>query len=283
MYSEMKKMFAGAEREKKAVLAFNFSTLEMAKAIVQAADKVGKDFILQTSERDANFFGTNFAVAVSEELRKNSRQSFFLHFDHGKSFDSVKQAILAGYDSVHFDGSELEFEKNSRITKKIVNFAHRKGVWVEAELGKVIGSSVIHRESMKQALKKIELVNPLQAKEFVERTGIDALAAGVGTMHGIWAREERIDFERIKKTKSLARLPLVLHGSTSISAGHLKKAVACGIRKINVSTVLRQGYSNALRKELCRSNEIVPAEYLPKAIGEVKKEAQKRLEWSFIK
>ncbi|MCC3146081.1 ketose-bisphosphate aldolase, partial [Halanaerobium sp. Z-7514] len=155
-----------------------------------------------------------------------------LHLDHGSSFESIMKCIRAGFSSVMIDASKNEFEENIALTKKVVEAAHSVGVSVEAELGTIGGTEDDHTVDEADAM----YTDPDQALEFVERTGVDALAIAIGTAHGVYKGEPELDFERLKKIKKLIDMPVVLHGASGISAEDLNTAVAYGVNKVNVNT-----------------------------------------------
>ncbi|MFH1582484.1 MAG: class II fructose-bisphosphate aldolase [bacterium] len=251
-----------------AVGQFNVSNLEVLKAVAQAAEKMKSPVIMGTSEGESSFLGLDEAVALVRVLRKKGL-SAFLNLDHGKTFDYIKKAVDAGYDSVHFDGSKLPLKENISITKKVLVYCRKKGVQVEAEVGIVGGSSTILKKT-----PKFLMTESKEAEIFVKETKVDSLAVNVGSFHGIRSSgiNPEINLVRLKEiNKKIKNTPLVLHGGSGIPKANIKKAVKLGISKININTELRLAYTASLKKVLTRSKEMVPYKYMPKVIKEVQK------------
>ena len=277
MFASMKEVLVKAYRKKYAVGAFNFSTIEILNAIFQAGLNTKSDIIISTSEGELNHFGMENAVAIVKSLGNRTKNKITLHLDHGKSFETVKHCIKAGYPSVHIDASSLEFNKNIKLTKKVVDFAKNK-VWVEGELGSISGSSTLHDQSYSEIVKEEFLTNPDLAKEFVEKTNIDALAVSIGNVHGIWKGLPKLDFDRLKKIHEKVKVPLVLHGGSGIPDKDIIHAVKFGIAKINVNTELRVAFANSLRESLSNNpEEKVPYKILSKTVPAVQEVVKKKI------
>lgn len=248
--------------------AFNFVNLEMLKSIFQAACEVSSPIIVQASEGAIKYMGLDIAVSlVNAFAQKYPHIPVALHLDHGTSFESCKSAIDAGFTSVMIDASHHCFEENMAMTKEVVQYAHRFGVSVEAELGRLMGIE----DNISVDEKDATLVNPKEAEIFVKETGVDFLAPAIGTSHGAFKfkGEPKLDFERLSEVKKLTKIPLVLHGASAIpesvresflsSGGDLKgskgvpfaflqEAVKGGINKINTDTDLRIAFIAEVRK-----------------------------------
>ncbi|RDU69676.1 fructose-1,6-bisphosphate aldolase, class II [Helicobacter cholecystus] len=248
--------------------AFNFVNLEMLKSIFQAACEVSSPIIVQASEGAIKYMGLDIAVSlVNAFAQKYPHIPVALHLDHGTSFESCKSAIDAGFTSVMIDASHHCFEENMAMTKEVVQYAHRFGVSVEAELGRLMGIE----DNISVDEKDATLVNPKEAEVFVKETGVDFLAPAIGTSHGAFKfkGEPKLDFERLSEVKRLTKIPLVLHGASAIpqnvrenfllSGGDLKgsrgvpfaflqEAVKGGINKINTDTDLRIAFIAEVRK-----------------------------------
>ncbi|MFH1181312.1 MAG: class II fructose-bisphosphate aldolase, partial [bacterium] len=186
--------------------------------------------------------------------------------DHGKSLEYIRGAIEAGYDAVHFDGSQLPLEENIRITKEVVKLARKKGILTEGEVG-VIGG---------------ELTRPEEAAKFVKETKVDNLAVNLGTLHGMpekWEDFETIDLERLKEIKEAAgNIGLVLHGGSGVSAEEIKKAIKQGIVKINISSELRSAFTKTLKEVLAKNpGEMIPYKYMPAVIDGVQKIVEEKI------
>ncbi|MBN2052112.1 class II fructose-bisphosphate aldolase [Candidatus Woesearchaeota archaeon] len=255
-------LYKKADKGKYAIGAFNFSTNEILKGIFDSAFKLKAPVIIATSQGERNFFGCEESVAVYKALYRKY-PNIILHADHTKSFEEIKKIVDAGYPSVHFDGSELDFETNLRETKKAVKYAHRHGVFIEGELGGIKGGSTTHKDkSLKDVLTADILTNPEQAVEFVKKTKVDSLAISVGNAHGLWKDYKALDFDRIKKIKDSTRKFLVLHGGSGITPEDFRKAISLGINKININTENRIAFVNALAKGLKERKDDVPYNYL---------------------
>ena len=254
-----------AQKEKFAIGQFNFSDFTQLKAIIASAQSTKSPVILGTSEGESKFFGLEEAVALRDVLRKKTGMPIFLNLDHGHSFDYLKQAIDAGYDMVHFDGSKLPIDENIKITKEVVKYAKKKGVTVEGEVGRIgTDSSKIYSE--KFVIKEEDLTNPDQAKEYVDKTGVNLLAISIGNFHGIEISgidpNLRMDVLKAVKDK-VADTFLVLHGGSGTPQDDIKEAINLGIVKININTELRLAFSGNLRRYLNNNpEEIVPYNFL---------------------
>lgn len=247
--------------------AFNFVNLDMLKAILKGAENQNSPVILQTSTSAISFFGEDYLKAIIPAVRNAAKVPVIFHLDHGKTFEDCEKAITLGYDSVMIDASALDFEQNIALTKKVCDFAHKRGVWVEAELGKLQG--VEDEVSSDVSV----YTDPHLAKEFVERTGCDSLAVAIGTSHGAYkfAGEAKLRFDILSEIeKQLPSFPLVLHGASSVDqkvvekinefGGQIKGAkgipedllkIACSkhnITKINMDSDLRLAYTAEVRK-----------------------------------
>jgi fructose-bisphosphate aldolase, class II len=261
-----------ARDEKFAVGQFNFSDFTQVKGITSACKKLNAPIILGTSEGESKFFGLEETVAIRDVLRKKLGVPIFLNLDHGKSFEYLKQAIDAGYDMVHFDGSKLPLDENIKITKEVVAYAKEKGVLVEGEIGRMgTDSSKLYEEKFE--INEQDLSDPKECKRYLAETEVDLLAVCIGTFHGIEASginpNLRIDvLELIKKETD--NTPLVMHGGSATPEDDVKEAISKGICKININTELRLAFSGNLRRELNKdTNEIVPYKFLQKALDAV--------------
>jgi len=264
-----KELFIRASLGNYAIGAFNVSTPEAIRGILKAAEELNSPVIIETSEGEMDYMGSKVVADIVKGLATDMSIPVALHLDHGQSLDSVKRAIGAGYTSVHIDASALEYEENVALTKKVVEYAHDRGVTVEGELGHIGGISEVHTETAK--LEASTYTDPEMAKLFVEETGIDILASSVGNIHGIYEHEPELDFERLGKIGKIG-IPLSLHGGSGISAENIKKAISLGVTKVNVNTELRIAFTEALRTQLTENPDLdTPYKYLPATIDAVKK------------
>ncbi len=263
-----KELYIKAKAGGYAVGAFNVSTIEAIKGVLDAARELNAPIVIETSEGEMNYMGAKLVADVVRDLATNLTIPVGIHLDHGQSLASVQEVIEAGYTSVHIDASALPYDQNLELTKKIVQYAHERGITVEGELGHVGGASEVHDESAK--MEKSTYTDPVKAAEFVRETGIDILASSIGNIHGIYENEPELDFERLQKIGEIG-IPLSLHGGSGIPEKQVKRAISLGITKVNVNTELRMAYTNTLHKELdANPDEIVPYKYLPEEIEAVK-------------
>ena len=266
-----KRLLDKAQKGNYAVGAFNIVNMEVLEAVVIAAQKEKSPVIVQTSEGAISYAGLSYLYALGKEASKHCKMA--LHLDHGRDLGVVKNCIKIGYSSVMYDGSHLKFKDNIRITKKVVGWAHKKGVSVEAELG-TIGGAEDKIKSRSIVLTEVE-----DAKEFVDRTGCDSLAIAIGTSHGAYkfAGKSKLDIKRLKEIDKVIKIPLVLHGASSVpaklvskaakfgaklgnphgvAASELKKAVKNGINKINTDTDLRLSFDADVREVIKNKPEV---------------------------
>ncbi len=261
-----------AQKEEWAIPQFNFSTLEQLRTIKNVAQAMRSPVIVATSEKEANFFGLKEAVAVIKSYQKEGID-IYLNLDHGSSFEKCKEAIDAGYDSIHFDGSKLDFLENLKMTKKVVQYAQEKReISVEGELG-VIGSAEAFDKGF-----DIEITNINEVEEFSIKTGVDRLAVSIGTVHGISTKKQKIDFDTLRKIKAKTGAGLVLHGGSGVNDEDIKKAIKNGIIKININTELRIAFTNGLRSALEKDkDEIKPYNYYYQAIEDMAKVIERKI------
>ncbi|MFH1683238.1 MAG: class II fructose-1,6-bisphosphate aldolase [Candidatus Woesearchaeota archaeon] len=265
MLTDTKTILQKAHRNNYAVGHFNINNMEILQGVVQAGINLNSPLILATSEGAIKYAGINFLYSLAETASELTKLPIALHLDHGKDLSIIKQAIKIGYSSVMIDASHYEFEKNLKLTRQIVNLAHKKGISVEAELGTIGGTEDLVSE------KKIIYTDPQKAKEFVDQTGCDFLAVAIGTSHGAYkfkgAAKLRIDI--LKEIKRKTKVPLVLHGASGVPQAIVKQAeqygaklsgvkgvpdsqirlaVKNGINKINTDTDLRIAFDAGVRK-----------------------------------
>lgn len=257
MFVTSAKMLADAQAGGYAVGAFNVENMEMVKAVIAAAEELRAPVMLQTTPSTIKY-GTleTYYALVSAEAKK-ATVPVCLHLDHGSSFELAAQAIHAGYSSVMIDGSRLSFEENIALSKKVADMANACGIPVEAELGKV-GGKEDDMESDGDAN-----TDPMEAKEFVERTGVTSLAIGIGTAHGFYVGTPVLDKKRVSEIKEVVSIPLVLHGASGLSDEDVRECVERGICKVNFATELRAAYTDAVKKLLAEK----PETFDPKKLG----------------
>ncbi|MGN1139924.1 MAG: ketose-bisphosphate aldolase [Oliverpabstia sp.] len=254
-----RKMLTDAQKGGYAVGAFNAENMEMVKAIIKAAEELKAPVMIQTTPSTVKY-GTleTYAAIVAAEAKKAS-VPVCLHLDHGNSFELAVQAIKAGYTSVMIDGSHEDFEGNIAVSKRVADVAKAVNIPVEAELGKVGG-----KEDDLEAEADTN-TDPQQAKEFVERTGVDSLAVAIGTAHGFYVGTPVLDKERLTEIRQVVDIPLVLHGASGLSDEDVSDCVKRGICKVNFATELRAAYTAAGKKLMEEKPETID----PKALGKV--------------
>ncbi len=258
-----------------AVGAFNANNLEIVQGIVEAANELESPVILQASQGAIKYAGLDYIAAIVKTASEKVKVPVALHLDHGTSFEQAVQCIRAGFSAVMFDGSKHSFEDNIANTVAVVRVGKPAGVSVEAELGKIGGTeddiSVSDRDAM--------MTVPEEAQEFVERTGIDALAVAIGTAHGPYKGEPRLDFARLQKIRDLVDVPLVLHGASGVPEDAIQKAISIGICKINIDTDLRQAFTAAIKQVLAeKPGEIDPRKLLGPGREALKQVAKQKIQ-----
>jgi len=269
----LKYHFQGAEKKKRAIGQFNFSTLEQLKGIVQSAKETKTPIILGTSQGEANFFGIEEAILLRDYYRK-SFPHIYLNFDHGKDIKLIKKAIDLGYDCIHHDGSALSFKENIKKTKKIVKYAHKKGVLVEGEIKSIKGGSETHKGILKFEKERFE--NITQAKEFVKKTKVDSLAINIGNVHGTYSKPIRLNIDLLKEINKNIPVFLALHGGSGTKEADIKKAIKNGIVKININTELREVWKKSLLKSL-KTETIKPYKILLPVIEAIERKTKEKI------
>lgn len=262
-----KKMLLDAQAGGYAVGAFNVENMEMAKAVIAAAEELKAPVMLQTTPSTIKYGSIETLAAMISAEAKKASVPVALHLDHGNSYELAVSALNQGYTSVMIDGSHESFEANIKITERVVEAAALKGIPVEAELGQVGG-----KEDDLEVETDIN-TNPTQAKEFVERTGIFSLAVAIGTAHGFYTGTPVLDKQRLSDIKELVEVPLVLHGASGLSDDDVRDCIGRGICKVNFATELRVAYTDAIKELL----KVKPDIYDPKSLGKAGIESVKNL------
>ncbi len=239
--------------------AFNCNNMEIVQAIVQAAEAEKSPVILQASQGAIKYAGINFIVAMAREAACSVKVPVALHLDHGTGFDQIMWCIRSGFSSVMIDGSKLPLEENIALTKRVVECAYPLGLSVEAELGKIGGTE----DDITVSEKEATFTDPEEAKYFVEKTQVGSLAVAIGTAHGQYKGEPKLDFDRLKKIRSLVKIPIVLHGSSGVPDEAISEAIELGVRKVNIDTNIREAFVEAARTVVANSpKEIDPRKIL---------------------
>ena len=249
-----KEMLKKAKQEKYAVPHFNINNLEWTRFILEQCQEMNSPVLLGVSEGAAKYMGGFKVVAdlVKDlDAALNITVPVAIHLDHGSSVEVVKQAIDAGFTSVMIDASKYDLETNINMTKEVVELAHQKNITVEAEVGHIGGNE-------DGLSSEVAYANIDDCIKFVNETNIDSFAPAVGSVHGIYKGEPKLDFELMLKIADLTNLPLVLHGGSGIPNEMIKKAIECGICKLNINTDLQIVWSKAVREFLKESDAYDP-------------------------
>ncbi|MFI1867344.1 class II fructose-bisphosphate aldolase [Streptomyces jumonjinensis] len=254
-----------AAAEHRGVAAFNVITLEHAEAIAAGAEQAGTPAILQISENAVRFHGGGLSAiaAAAAAVARASSAPLALHLDHVVSTGLLYAAADAGFGSAMFDASKLPYEENVRATADAVRWGHERGIWIEAELGRVGGKE---GEAPLDAHAPGVRTDPAEAAAYAAATGVDALAVAVGSAHAMTERTAALDHALIARLRDAVPVPLVLHGSSGVPDDEIRAAVAAGMVKINVGTALNSAFTGAVRSFLANGPGVVdPRKYLAPA------------------
>lgn len=257
-----KKMLQDAQDGHYAVGAFNVENMEMVMAVIEAAEEMNAPVIMQTTPSTVKYAGLDYYLANVKAAAERADIPVALHLDHGSSYGLAMQALRTGYTSIMIDGSHEGFEDNVVLTKAAVDACRPSGIPVEAELGKVGG-----KEDDLDGGDGDGYTDPNQAKEFVERTGASSLAVAIGTAHGLYKGEPKLEQERLSNIRQVVSVPLVLHGASGVPDEAVREAIRRGICKVNYATELRIAYSNGIKEVLKTDPDIID----PKKYGAIGK------------
>lgn len=254
-----KEMLLKAQKEGYAIPAFNIHNLETIQVVLQAANDLRSPVILAATPSTVKYANENYLLSIIEKGSELNDIPLTFHLDHHENVEDIKNIIKLGCKSVMIDASKYEFKKNIDIVKDVVDFAHKYGATVEAELGKLGGVE----DDLKVDEKDSFLTDPDEAYEFVKLTGVDSLAVAIGTAHGLYKSEPKLDFERLEKIKSIVDVPLVLHGASGVPYEAVQTAIEKGICKVNIATELKIPFSNAIKEYFNENpNASDPRQYL---------------------
>lgn len=261
------KMLLDAQAGGYAVGAFNVENMEMVQAVVAAAEELRSPVIMQTTPSTVKYASLAYFYANAKAAAESASVPVAIHLDHGSSFALAMQALRTGYTSIMIDGSHSVFEENIAVTKAVVDACAPSNVPVEAELGKVGG-------------KEDDLdggaggyTDPKEAAEFVQRTGVSSLAVAIGTAHGVYAGEPKLDLDRLSEIRKVVDIPLVLHGASGLTDEAVMESIRRGICKVNFATELRIAFSDGVKKVLADA----PDTFDPKKYNAVGRENVKQL------
>ena len=243
-----------ADAKRIAIGAFNVNTLQGIQAVLEAAEELKQPVILQYAPVHGAFIDLDLLGPIMVELAEKAKVSVCVHLDHGEELSVLHQALEIGFTSVMYDGSMLSYEENVAYTRLAVEMAAEYGASVEAEIG-AMGREEFASLGEAQEGEAISgsYTDPDQAEDFVDETGVDALACSFGTVHGLYLTEPCLDFERIKEIRDRIGIPVVMHGGSGISAEDFGRCIACGVRKINYYTYMAKAGGEYVKEMLSRT------------------------------
>ncbi|HHW03785.1 MAG TPA: class II fructose-bisphosphate aldolase [Thermoanaerobacterales bacterium] len=242
MFATLKEILSDTRKKKYAVPAFDVNNLETFKAVVEAAEGEKSPVIVMVLDQDMKSGNLRYIVPMMKEVAANSRVPVCIHLDHGADIQTVARYISLGFNSVMLDASTQPLADNIRLTSRVVEFAHAAGISVEAELGHVGVGLSDSAEDIKSFFTA-----PSEVEEFVAKTGVDALAVAIGTAHGPYKGQPRLDIDRLKDIVKITETPLVLHGGSLTPDDQVKEAIVAGISKLNIATELRMALYKGLK------------------------------------
>lgn len=243
MLVPMKEMLVAAKNGGYAVPGFNYYDQATVDGIVEEAEAQGSPTVLMVSAVYLESLGFELTCALAFQAAKRAKTPVAVHLDHGNTFELAEACVNAGFTSVMIDGSHHPFAENVELTRRVVKMAHAKGVTVEAELGAVGGVEDVDDDGV---AGKLVLIDPNQAKEYVEKTGIDALAPAIGNVHGLTKVEPRLDIPLLAKVRAAVDVPLVMHGGSGIGDDTVRLLIKTGMNKLNIGTELKVAWKKGL-------------------------------------
>lgn len=267
-------LMAQAEAGNYAIGAFNINNMEIVQAIMAAAREEQSPVILQASQGAIKYAGIDYITALARVAVAEAGVPAALHLDHGPSFQQAMECIRSGFSSVMYDGSHLPLEENIAITRQVVEAAQTVGVSVEGEIGRLVGIE----EHIQVSELEGALTDPQEAKRFAEETDIDMIAVAIGSRHGFYKGEPKLDFERLAAIRNLVDIPIVLHGGSGIPESHIRQAIDLGVRKINIDTELRDVFVRTAGKVMEENpDEIDPRKILGPAREQMKERVKEKM------
>ena len=234
-------MLLAAQKGGYAVGAFNVENMEMAQAVIAAAEELQAPVMIQTTPSTVRYGSLALYRANVAALAKAAKVPVAMHLDHGNSFELAAQALREGYTSIMIDGSHEIFEENIALTQKVVAMCKPNQIPVEAELGKVGGKE----DDLNGGAGGY--TDPSEAKEFVKRTQVSSLAVAIGTAHGLYSKTPKIDFQRLAEIREVVDVPLVLHGASDVPDEFVRRTIELGVTKVNVATELKIAFAGAVK------------------------------------
>lgn len=257
-----KHMLLHAQQHQYAVPAFNIHNLETIQVIVETAEELRSPVILAATPGTFNYGGRDYIQAIVEAAARRSTVPIALHLDHHETLEDIQASVELGTRSVMIDASHHPFQDNIAIVNEVVEYAHAHDATVEAELGRLGGQE----DDLVVDVADSFYTDPASAQTFVEQTGIDSLAVAIGTAHGLYKSEPKLDFERLADIRKIVDIPLVLHGASGIPAADVRRCIGLGCCKVNIATELKIPFSGALRQYLMEHPEANdPRKYMASA------------------
>ncbi|MFA6098745.1 MAG: class II fructose-bisphosphate aldolase [Patescibacteria group bacterium] len=280
MLVHLSELLKDAKKKKYAIGAFNIENLETTLGVVRAAVKKNSPAILQVSETSIQYAGLKAITSIVQAIAlvESGKVPLALHLDHGKSFRSVAECVRAGFSSIMMDASDMPMMENIILTRQAADFAHRKQVLAQGELGIVKGLEEVSPEEREKLM-----TDPQEAQEFVHKTTVDTLAVAVGNVHGVVKMQKGnpgLDLERLASiNKLIPGVPLVLHGASGLPPEQIKKAIFNGIMIINIDTEIRLAFAESLKETLASNTEMFdPREILSPSISAIQRVVEEKLE-----
>lgn len=268
-----KELLLDAQKKGYAVGAFNVENMEMVQAVVAAAEELKSPVIMQTTPSTVKYADLAYFYANAKVAAEMASVPVVMHLDHGSSFELAMRAYRTGYTSIMIDGSHETYEENIKVSKAVADACHPGGVPVEAELGKVGG-----KEDDLDGGEGDPYTDPQEAAEFVKRTGVDSLAVAIGTAHGVYKGEPKLDLDRLSEIRKVVDIPLVLHGTSGVPDETVKECVKRGICKVNYATDLRIAFSKGVKSVMTADpNVFDPKKYNAAGREEVKKYVMQKI------
>lgn len=252
-------MLLDAQKGGYAIGAFNIENMEMAMAVISAAEELCAPVILQTTPSTVRYAGLELYAANVKALAQRASVPVAMHLDHGSSYELCEQALKAGYTSIMIDGSKLVLDENIALTKKVVELCKASAIPVEGELGQVGG-----KEDDTEC-ENAGYTIPSEAVLFEKETGLSSMAVGVGTAHGVYAKTPILNTELVSELKGLLAVPMVLHGASGLSEEAVKECIKRGICKVNFATELRIAYTEGVKEVLTKNPDTIDPKVYGKA------------------
>lgn len=269
-----KELLLNAQRNHYAVGAFNVENMEMVMAVLKAAEETNSPVIMQTTPGTIKYAGLDYYLANVRTAAMRTSVPVVMHLDHGNSYELAMEAYRAGYTSIMIDGSKKPFEDNIAITKAVCDAVHPGGIPVEGELGRVGG-----KEDDLEVAEGNPYTDPDQAREFVARTGVDSLAVGVGTSHGVYKGIPKVNVDVLSAIREAVDVPLVLHGTSGVPDEQVIECVKRGICKVNYATDLRIAFTRGIKAYIKDDPDAFdPKKYAKQGMAEVTAYVRQKME-----